>query len=100
MVWEIVSWNAHNFSAETAAHMESWIHERTSDIRRLPGLICITETWQKPGEDMPEIAGYSTVIYSKTQANPRRQALLQKWGRGGVRARCTDTHRDRHGVRE
>ena len=61
MVWEIISWNARNFSAETAAHMESWIHERTSDTRR-PGLICITETWQKPDDDMPEIAGYSTVI--------------------------------------
>jgi hypothetical protein len=61
MVWEIISWNARNFNDETAAHMGSWIHERTSSSRR-PGLICIKETWQKPDEDMPVIDGYSTVI--------------------------------------
>jgi hypothetical protein len=78
LVWEVITWNARGFGAETAANMLSWLHERTSANRR-PGVLCLTETWQLPDAEMPDLPGYSTII-----AKPRTLHGVRASASGGV----------------
>jgi hypothetical protein len=59
--YEMIVWNVRNFCNTTALNMEAWVASRNNRKRKV-GMICLTETWQHPEENMPELTGFDTVI--------------------------------------